>query len=71
MAACECYIAMLKIDDRLQALNIEEQRVTVKPIKDLEKISLDDNCLGQIPRICLRERQSHSGRGSQVRRKFH
>ena len=36
MVACECYIAMLKIDDRLQALNIEEQRVTVKPIKDLE-----------------------------------
>ena len=51
MAACECYIAMLKMDDHLQALNIEEQRVIVEPTKDLEKISLNDNCLGRIPCI--------------------
>ena len=51
MAACECYIAMLKMDDHLQALNIEEQRVIVESTKDLEKISLNDNCLGRIPCI--------------------
>ena len=51
MAACECYIAILKMDDHLQALNIEEQRVIVEPTKDLEEISLNDNCLGRIPCI--------------------
>ena len=43
MAARECYIAMLEMDDHLQALNIEERKVTVKATKDLEEISLDDN----------------------------
>ena len=52
MAARECFIPMLEIDDHLQLLNIEEQRVMVEPTKDLEEISLDYNCLGQITRIC-------------------
>ena len=42
----KCYIAMLEMDDHLQALNIRERRVTVEPIEDLEEISLDDNCPG-------------------------
>ena len=46
MAARGCFIPMLEIDDHLQLLNIEEQRVMVEPTKDLEEISLDDNCLG-------------------------
>ena len=52
MHAHECFIPMLEIDDHLQLLNIEQQRVMVEPTKDLEEISLDDNCLGQITRIC-------------------
>ena len=51
MAARECYIGMLEMDDYLQALNISERRVTVEPTEDLEEISLDDNCPGQITRI--------------------
>ena len=34
---------MLEMDDRLQALNIEERRVAIEPTEDLEEISLDNN----------------------------
>ncbi|XP_075670039.1 uncharacterized protein LOC142639787 [Castanea sativa] len=51
MAARKCYIAMLEMDDHLQVLNIEERRVTVEPIDDLDVISLEDNYLGWITRI--------------------
>ena len=47
MATRECYIAMLKMDDHLQALSIEEKWIVVEPTKDLEEISLDDNVLGR------------------------
>lgn len=50
MAACKCYIAMLEMDDHLQALNIEKRRVTVEPTK-LEEISLDDSVPGRITHI--------------------
>lgn len=42
MAPRECYIAMLEIDDHLQALNIEERWVTVEPTEALKDVSLDD-----------------------------
>ena len=51
MAACECYIAMLEMDNHLQALSIKEQRFVVEPTKDLEEISLDDNILSRITRV--------------------
>ena len=51
MAACECYIARLEMDDHLQALNIEERRVTIEPTEDLEEISVDGNCPNRITRI--------------------
>ena len=51
MAACKCYIAMLEMDNHLQALSIKEQRVVVEPTKDLEEISLDDNILSRITRV--------------------
>lgn len=35
MAARKCYIAMPKIDDHLQALNIKEMKVVVKLMEDL------------------------------------
>ena len=33
VAACECYIAMLEMDDHLQTMTIEEQRTVVKPVE--------------------------------------
>ena len=51
IAACECYIAMLEMDDHLQALNIEERRVAIEPTEDLEVISLDDNIPNRITHI--------------------
>lgn len=50
MVAREYYIAMLAIDDHLQAFNIEEWWV-VEPMEDLEEISLDENIPGQITRV--------------------
>ena len=46
MVTYECYIVMLEMDDHLQALSIDEQRVVVEPTENLEEISLDDNILG-------------------------
>ena len=43
MATRECHIAMLEMDDHLQALNIEERKVTVESTEDLEEIPLDDD----------------------------
>lgn len=43
MAICECYIAMLEMDDHFPALSIEERRVVVEPTEDLEEILLDNN----------------------------
>ena len=37
MAARECYVAMLEMDDHLQTMYIEEQRTTVEPVEELEK----------------------------------
>ena len=51
MAASECYIAMLEMDDHLQALSIKEQWVIVEPMEDLEEISLDNNIPGRITRV--------------------
>ena len=46
MAARECHIGMLEMDDHLQALNIEERKATIEPTKDLEEISLNDDTPG-------------------------
>ena len=42
VAACECYVAMMEIDDHLQAMNIEEHRTTMEPVEKLEEVLLDD-----------------------------
>ena len=41
VAARECYIAMLEMDDHLQTLSIEEQRMVAEPVEGLEEILLD------------------------------
>ena len=43
MAARECYIAMLEMDDHQQTMCIEEQRAIVEPVKELEEVTLDES----------------------------
>ena len=43
LAARECYLAMLTMDEQVQTMNIEEKRVVAEPIETLEDISLDEN----------------------------
>ena len=43
VAAWECYIAMLEMDDRLQIMCIKEQRTVVEPMEGLEEVLLDDS----------------------------
>ena len=51
VAARECYIAMLEMDDHLQTISIEEQQTVVEPIEGLEKILLDNFRLERTTRI--------------------
>ena len=51
VAACECYIAMMEMDDYLQAMNIEEHRTVTTLVERLEEIHLNDSKLDQITRI--------------------
>ena len=39
MAACECYVAMMEMDDHLRAMSIEEYRMTTEPVEKLEGVS--------------------------------
>ena len=43
VAACECYIAMLEMDDHLQTMCIEEQRTVAELVEGLEEVLLDDS----------------------------
>ena len=43
MAARECYIVMLEMDDQQQTMCIEERRILAEPVEELEKIILDDS----------------------------
>ena len=51
MAARECYVAMLEMDDHLQTMCIEEQRTTVEPVEELEEVPLDDSRPERMTRI--------------------
>ena len=42
LAARECYIAMLAMDEHVEMMNIEERRVVVEPIEVLEHIPLEE-----------------------------
>ena len=46
VAACECYVAILEMDDYLQTMCIEEQQTVVEPVEGLEEVLLDDSRLG-------------------------
>ena len=43
VATRECYIVMLEMDDHQQTMCIEEQRITAKPMEELEEVTLDDS----------------------------
>ena len=51
MAARECYVAMLEMDKQLTTMNIEEQRVDVELMEELQDVSLDKEHLDRITRI--------------------
>ncbi|XP_075650079.1 uncharacterized protein LOC142620620 [Castanea sativa] len=51
VAALKCYIAMLEMDDHLQAMIIEEHPMVAEPVEKLEEIHLDDSKLNQTTRI--------------------
>ena len=42
VAARECYIAMLEMDDHQQTMCIREQRTVAEPVEELEEVILDD-----------------------------
>ena len=43
VAEHECYIAMLQMDDHLQTMSIEEQRMFAEPVEEFKEILLDDS----------------------------
>ena len=51
LAARECYLAMLAMDEQTQTMNIEERRIVAEPIEALEDIPLDEDDPGKSTRI--------------------
>ena len=51
VAACECYVAMMEMDDHLQAMNIQEHRMATEPVEKLKEILLDNSKLNQTTKI--------------------
>ena len=51
VAACECYIAMLEMDDHLQTMSVKEQRKGEEPVERLEEIPLNSSRLDRTTRI--------------------
>ena len=43
MAARECYVAMLEMEDHQQTLCIGEQRTIAESVEDLEEVTLDES----------------------------
>ena len=51
VAVCECYIAMLEMEDHQQIMCIEEQRTTAESVKELEEVTLDESRPGRTTRM--------------------
>ena len=51
MAALECYVAMMEMEDQIQALNIEECRTVTEPTEKLKEITLDSFNPGRTTKI--------------------
>ena len=51
MAARECYIAMLEMEDHQQTMCIGKQRTIAEPVEQLEEVMLDESRPGRTTRI--------------------
>ena len=51
VAARECYIAMLEMNDHQQTICIEEQRTIAKPVEELEEVTLDESRPKRMTRV--------------------
>ena len=51
MAAWECYIAMLEMEDHQQTMCIGEQRTITEPVEELEEVMLDESRPGRMTRM--------------------
>ena len=51
MAARECYVAMMEMEDQVHALSIEEHWMVTEPVEKLEEISLDSSDPGRTTKI--------------------
>ena len=51
LAARECYLAMMALDEQVQMMSIEERRFVAEPIEVLEDISLEEGNLEKFTRI--------------------
>ena len=43
MAARECYVAMLEMEDHQQTMCIGEQRTIAEPVEELEEVTLNES----------------------------
>ena len=43
VAARECYVAMMEMDDHVQAMNIKEHQTGTEPVEKLEEVFFDDS----------------------------
>ena len=51
VAACKCYVAMMEMDDHLQAISIEEHQMVKEPVEKLEEVLFDDFKLDRTTKI--------------------
>ena len=51
MAARECYIAMLEMEDHQQTMRIGKQRTIAEPVEKLEEVTLDESRPGRTTRM--------------------
>ena len=51
VAAGQCYITMLEMDNHLQTMCIKKQRTVAEPVEGLEEILFDDSRLERTMRI--------------------
>ena len=51
MAACECYIAMLEMEDHQQIMCIEEQWTIAEPVEELDEVTLNESRPEQMTRM--------------------
>ena len=51
VAARECYIAMLEMEDHQRTICIGEQRTIAEPVEELEEVMLDESRPGRTTRM--------------------